>query len=91
MIRAQQQRRWDPEADGLGGPEVDDELEFRRALHRQIARLSPLEDPVHITGGAPKRIEEGGSVRKEPTRLGEEWYEETDCGKPVLDRNLGDA
>lgn len=60
VIRAQQQRRWDPEADGLGGPEVDDELEFRRALHRQIARLSPLEDPVHITGGAPKRIEEGG-------------------------------
>jgi len=46
----------------------DDELEFRRALQRQIARLSTLADPVHITGGAPKRIEEGGSVCKQPTR-----------------------
>ena len=69
----------------------DDELEFRRALHRQIARLSTLEDPVHITGGAPKRIEEGGSVCKQPTPLGEEWYEETDRRKPVLYRDLGDA
>jgi hypothetical protein len=33
LIGAQQQRLWDRQAEGLGGLEVDDQLELRRLLH----------------------------------------------------------
>ena len=31
-----------PKSECLGGPEIDDELEFGRQLNRKIARFSPL-------------------------------------------------
>jgi hypothetical protein len=37
----------------LGGPEVDDQVEFGRLLDRKIGRLRALEDAVNIVGAAP--------------------------------------
>src|SRR5262249_32340586 len=55
LIRPQQQRRRDGETERFGGLEVDDELEFRRLLYRQIAWFGAFEDLVDIgrytTGG----------------------------------------
>ena len=42
LIRPLQERRRDREAEGLGGLEVDHELELRRLLHRQITGRVPL-------------------------------------------------
>src|SRR5262249_5992621 len=47
LIRPQQQRRWDREAKGLGGLEVDDQFELRRLLDGEVGRLGALEDLVH--------------------------------------------
>jgi hypothetical protein len=43
LIRPQQQRRRDGEAEGLRGFEVDDELEFRRLLDGEIGGLGSLK------------------------------------------------
>ena len=51
LIRAQQQRRRDGEAEGFRGLEVDDELELRRLLDGEVAWLRALEDLVHVGSG----------------------------------------
>src|SRR5262249_26555369 len=40
------------EAESLGRDQVDDQLEFGRCLHRQVAWLLALEDTIHIAGRA---------------------------------------
>ncbi len=47
LIRAQQQRLRDREAERLGGLEVDDELEFAWLLDGKIGWLCASEDLVH--------------------------------------------
>ena len=47
LIRPRQHIRWDRQADLLGGFEVDDELELRRLLDRQIGRASCRERVYH--------------------------------------------
>ena len=52
----------DDEVERAGCPEVDDELESRRPLHRQVGRLGALEDPVDVARGASPYI--GDAARK---------------------------
>ena len=47
LIGAQQDRRRDRQAEGLGGLEVDDQLELRGLLDRKLAGLGAPEDLVH--------------------------------------------
>src|SRR6266851_1189428 len=63
LIRPQQERLGDREAEGLGGLEVDDQLERRRLLDRQVARLRTLEDLVDVGGSTPKVCPQAGTVR----------------------------
>jgi hypothetical protein len=42
----------DCEAKGLGGLEVDDQLELHGLLHGQVSGLGPLGDLVHVCGRA---------------------------------------
>src|SRR4029453_1623996 len=44
LIRPQQERRWDRQAESFGGPEVDDQLELRGLLNRQIGGVGALEN-----------------------------------------------
>src|SRR5688500_16885951 len=47
-----QQEGWgDGQPDGLGGLQVDDEVERGGLLDRQLGRLRPLEDAVNKVGG----------------------------------------
>ena len=46
LIRAQQQRRRDREAERLGGLQVDHQLELRGLLDGEVARLGTLDDLV---------------------------------------------
>src|SRR5262249_29985133 len=48
LIRQDEERRGDGEAERLGGLEVDDQLEFRRPLDRQIPRLLTTKYPINI-------------------------------------------
>ena len=41
----------DGEAEGLGGLEVDHEVEGRRLLHGKVGGLGALEDAVHVVRG----------------------------------------
>jgi hypothetical protein len=45
-ICLQQHRPGDRQPERPGGLEIDDQLELRRLLHRQVSRLRALEDPV---------------------------------------------
>jgi hypothetical protein len=46
LIRPQQQRRRDGEAEGLGGLRIDDQLELARLLDGNVSGLGAPEDPV---------------------------------------------
>src|SRR5262249_9081952 len=71
LIRPPQQGRRDRQAEGSGGLEVDDELELRRLLHRQVGGLRALEDPVDVAGCAPQHVRVVRSVNHAPAFLGE--------------------
>src|SRR5262249_44284338 len=53
FICLKQERRREGEAQVLRGLEVDHQLILQRPLHREVARLGPFEDLVHISGGVP--------------------------------------
>src|SRR5713101_4410501 len=62
LIRPPQQRRRDPQPEGLGGLEVDDQLELRRLLDGQVGGLGAFENLVHVGRGAPKQISSVRSI-----------------------------
>src|SRR6266478_3596132 len=52
LVRPLQDRRRDRQAEGLGGLEVDHELELGGLFDWQVCGLGALENPVHVEGGA---------------------------------------
>jgi hypothetical protein len=54
FIRRGQQRWRHGEAQGFGGLEIDDQLETRRLLDRQIAGLGAFQDLVDIAAARRK-------------------------------------
>src|SRR5215831_16215332 len=60
LIRSRQHVRRNRKADLLGGLQIDDELELRRLLHREISRLGAFQNLVHIRGSAAEQV---GGVR----------------------------
>ena len=48
LVGLKEERRGNREAKRVGGLEVDDQLKFRRLLHRQVARLVTLENAIDI-------------------------------------------
>src|SRR5439155_9780873 len=51
-IRPPQQRRWNRQAERLGGLEVDHQVELGGLFDRQVPRLGAFQDLVDIGGGA---------------------------------------
>src|SRR5215510_16118783 len=56
LIRSQQQRLRDGDAENPGGLEVDHQLELRRLLEGQISWLCASEDLVREVGGTPPQL-----------------------------------
>ena len=50
LVRQEEERRGDGQAESPGGVEVNDQLEFRRLLHGQVGRLGSLQNFVDIDG-----------------------------------------
>jgi hypothetical protein len=69
VIRAQQQRRRDGEAERLCGLHVNHQLEFRGLLDREIGRLRALENLVHVIGGTPKQVQKVRPVGHQTSRF----------------------
>src|SRR6266567_3758733 len=57
LICPKQERLRDRQPEGLGGLEVDDELELAGLLDRQVGGLRALEDLVHESSRAPLQVE----------------------------------
>src|SRR5262249_60805896 len=68
LIRPQQRRRWDAEAQRLGGLEVDDELELRGLLDGKVGRLGAPEDTVDEGGDLSIQLCEHRPIRHESSR-----------------------
>jgi len=56
LIRPQQQRRRDGEAEGLGRLEVDDQFELRGLLDGEVGGFRAFEDLVHISRGTTGQV-----------------------------------
>jgi hypothetical protein len=54
LVGAQQNRRRDFDADGLGGLQIDDQLELGWPLDRQVGRYGPFGQLIHVVGSAPE-------------------------------------
>src|SRR3974390_2680945 len=67
LISARNERRRHSEADRLSGLEVDHQLKFSRALHRQVGWLLALEDAIDVASSLPERIDRGWPLRDETT------------------------
>src|SRR5260370_2688785 len=65
LIRPQQQRRWDRQADSFRGLQVDDQLELGGLLDGQVAGLGTLQDAVNVPCGTPPLISDVRTVRHE--------------------------
>src|SRR5512145_2915406 len=87
LIRPQQQRRRNGEAESLGGLEVDDELERTRLLDGQVAGFRAFEYLVNVRSGPSERLREVWRIRHESA----EWAKLSlgvDRGQPGLRYHL---
>src|SRR5262245_28038851 len=57
LVRPQQHRLGDRQAQGLGGLEVDDQLELRRLLDRQVGGLRAIEDLRDLPSGLAQLLQ----------------------------------
>src|ERR1700687_2633604 len=69
LILPLQERRRDRQPEGLGGLEVDDQLELGRLFDGQIAGLGAFQDLVHVEGSSPKQVREDGAIGRETPRI----------------------
>src|SRR5262249_58301526 len=62
-IRLREHLRRNRQADLLGRLEIDDDLELRRLLDRNIAKLGTFRNLLHVRGGAPAQVGHVHAVR----------------------------
>jgi hypothetical protein len=69
LVRAQQQRLRDREAERLGRLEVDYELELGGLLDREVSGLGPFEDLIDIGRGAAEQVGRAWAVKHQTTSI----------------------
>src|SRR6266487_915600 len=82
LVRTQQQRLRDREAECLGGLEVDHELELGRLFDWQVTGFCALEDLVDVLRTAARQISKMCAVREEAARI-HEFAEPIHCRQPM--------
>src|SRR5262249_45240481 len=58
------------QAQSPGRSHVDDELEARRLLHRNLRRCHTLKDFIDLMGSAPETVREIGAIGHQAARFG---------------------
>src|SRR5262249_36306908 len=71
LIGANQHGPRDRDAESFRGPEVKDQLELGWLLHRQIAGLFALYDPIDVAGSLLDHELDIGPIRHEPALVDE--------------------
>ena len=69
LVRQDQQGRRYRNPKGLGGLEVNDELELQGLFHGQVSWLRPFENLVHVGGGAPVPLPQTDAIGHKTARL----------------------
>src|SRR5262249_54089270 len=69
LVSTQQKRLWNRQAERLGGCNVDDEIELRRLLDRDVARLRATQNLIDITSGAPEKVQKVRSIGHQTSRF----------------------
>jgi len=67
LVGASEHRRWQCEAERLGGLEIDHQLVLGRHLHRHIGWLLALEDAIDVAGSLPIWVDCVRSKRNKAT------------------------
>src|SRR5262245_16219304 len=62
LVGSREHRRWDRQAEGLGGLEIDHQLERCRLLNREVGGLGAFEDLVDVISRAAKHVRKTGRV-----------------------------
>jgi len=88
LVRPQQQRRRDGEAEGVRGPEVQREVQLHRTLDRKLSNLCPLEDLVDVARGTAEQIDDIWAIADEPPCFGK-LRENANGRQTVLKREIG--
>src|SRR5258705_8741339 len=70
LVGPLEERRRDRQPEGLGGLEVDDELEPARALDRQIGRARALHNAVDVPGRLPKQLRQIRPIAEQAAGFG---------------------
>src|ERR1700730_1082160 len=89
LIRSLQERGRDRQPEGIGGLEVNDQLELRRLLNGKINGLRPLQDLVDIQCPLPVHVIETRAVGHEGARMSV-LRDPADGGKLALESKFGD-
>src|SRR5512144_3014119 len=90
LVRSQQQRLWDREAERLRGLEVDYQLELGRLLDGQLGGPGTLEDLVHEDRRAPPDVVDVRAVAHQTAGL-DVLPELVHGREPAPSRQLRDA
>jgi hypothetical protein len=56
LIRPEQEPRGNREAEGLGGGEIDHQLERSMTFHGQVGGLGAFRDVVNVAGRKPDKV-----------------------------------
>src|SRR5215472_8557743 len=72
------------------GLQVNDEIEFRRLLYRQIGGFYALQNSVDIGRGAAPDVKDAGPIRDEAARI-DEVAQPVDCWQAMLGGERYDA
>src|SRR5215207_4885672 len=85
LVGPDQERGWDREAERVGSLEIDQELEFRRLLQRQVFRFGAVQNASYILRPPMLQIGPVRSVRRETSGF-REASEGADDRQAVLKR-----
>src|SRR5262249_45114986 len=90
LVDAGEDRGRDLQTQRISGFAVDDELELRRLLDRQIGRLGALEDAADEVGGAAIGFLEARAIGKERTAV-RHYGPTRNQREAMLDREIDDG
>src|SRR5215469_7897035 len=71
LVGAGEDRGWHSQTERLGGLEIDNQLECRRALDRQIGGLGALEDPPDVNADPAIDSPEASPIADQATSCSE--------------------